>query len=148
MLEAGEVRLTSHAVQLQVDEAAMEQRLETLYREAGLMPPNLKDVLALFPDIPEKQTLKMVDLLLTRGVLVRVNDSLLFHSRILAGMQERLVTVLRERGEIDTPAFKDLTGLTRKFSIPLLEYFDCIKLTLRIDDRRVLRREKDPSIKT
>ncbi len=148
VLEAGEVRLTSHAVQLQVDEAAMEQRLETLYREAGLMPPNLKDVLALFPDIPEKQTLKMVDLLLTRGVLVRVNDSLLFHSRILAGVQERLVTVLRERGEIDTPAFKDLTGLTRKFSIPLLEYFDCIKLTLRIDDRRVLRREKDPSIKT
>ena len=139
--EGGEVRLSGHTVQLQVDEAAMEQRLEALYREAGLTPPNLKDALALFVDIPEKQTLKMVDLLLSRGVLVRVNDSLLFHSRILAEMQDRLVAVLREKGEIDTPAFKDLTGLTRKFSIPLLEYFDRIKLTLRIDDRRVLRKE-------
>ena len=42
-------------------------------------------------------------------------------------------------GELD-PAFKDLTGLTRKFSIPLLEHFDKIKLTIRIDDKRVLRK--------
>ena len=55
-------------------------------------------------------------------------------------MQERLVDVLREKGEIDTPAFKDLTGLTRKFTIPLLEYFDRTKLTLRIGDKRVLRK--------
>ena len=47
---------------------------------------------------------------------------------------------LRREGEIDAQRFKDLTGLTRKFSIPLLEYFDRIKLTIRIDDRRVLRK--------
>ncbi|NLZ16441.1 MAG: selenocysteine-specific translation elongation factor [Desulfobulbaceae bacterium] len=138
--EGGEVRLSGHVVRLQVDEAAMEQKLEGIYLKAGLTPPNLKDALALFPDVPEKQSLQMLELLTARGVLVRVNDSLLFHRNVLDTMQEQLVAVLKEQGEIDTPAFKDLTGLTRKFSIPLLEYFDRIKLTLRIGDKRVLRK--------
>ncbi len=138
--EGAEVRLSSHAVRLQVDEAAMEAKLEAVYREAGLTPPNLRDALELFPEVPEKQAMQMVDLLITRGVLVRVSDTLLFHASILGYMQERLVDVLREKGEIDTPAFKDLTGLTRKFTIPLLEYFDRTKLTLRIGDKRVLRK--------
>ena len=138
--EGGEVRLSGHVVRLQVDEAALEQKLERVYLEAGLTPPNLKDALALFPDVPEKQSLQMLELLSSRGVLVRVNDSLLFHRSVLDTMQEQLVAVLKEQGEIDTPAFKDLTGLTRKFTIPLLEYFDRIKLTLRIGDKRVLRK--------
>ena len=45
--------------------------------------------------------------------------------------QEDVVAYIRKEGEIDAQRFKDLTGLTRKFSIPLLEYFDKIKLTIR-----------------
>ncbi len=138
--EGAEVRLSGHTVRLQVDEAAMEERLATLYRDAGLTPPNLRDALALFADVPEKQALQMIDLLLARGTLVRVSDALFFHRDPLQAVEERLVAALRERGEIDTPAFKDLTGLTRKYTIPLLEYFDRVKLTLRIGDRRVLRK--------
>ncbi|MGB5687453.1 MAG: SelB C-terminal domain-containing protein [Candidatus Electrothrix sp.] len=41
---------------------------------------------------------------------------------------------------MDAPGFKDLTGLSRKFSIPLLEYFDKIKLTIRVGDKRILRK--------
>ncbi|MCF6239676.1 MAG: SelB C-terminal domain-containing protein, partial [Candidatus Marinimicrobia bacterium] len=48
---------------------------------------------------------------------------------------------IQKEGEIDAPRFKQLTGLTRKFSIPLLEYFDKTKLTIRIGDKRVLRKE-------
>ena len=47
---------------------------------------------------------------------------------------------LQQHGSIDAQSFKELTGLTRKFAIPLLEYFDREKLTLRIGDRRVLRK--------
>ncbi len=111
-----------------------------LYHEAGLTPPNLKDVLTLFPDVPEKQSLQMIELLSSRGMLVRVSDALLFHASALTALEERLVAALREQGEIDAPRFKELTGLTRKFSIPLLEYFDRIKLTLRVGDKRILRK--------
>ena len=41
------------------------------------------------------------------------------------------------------PAFKDLTGLSRKFSIPLLEYFDKIKVTMRVGDKRILREKQN-----
>lgn len=138
--EEGILRLSGHAVRLQVDEQAMEERLVALYHEAGLTPPNLKDVLTLFPDVPEKQSLQMIELLSSRGMLVRVSDALLFHASALTALEERLVAALREQGEIDAPRFKELTGLTRKFSIPLLEYFDRIKLTLRVGDKRILRK--------
>ncbi len=57
----------------------------------------------------------------------------------MAQIKEKLIAFLQTAGEIDAPQFKDLTNLTRKFSIPLLEYFDRIKLTLRIGDIRRLR---------
>ncbi|MCI5222497.1 MAG: hypothetical protein D3924_07465, partial [Candidatus Electrothrix sp. AR4] len=47
---------------------------------------------------------------------------------------------ISREGEIDAPRFKDLTGLSRKYSIPLLEYFDKIKLTIRVGDKRILRK--------
>ena len=54
-------------------------------------------------------------------------------------LQEDLVALIRKEGEIDAPRFKTLSGLTRKFSIPILEYFDRIKLTIRVGDCRKLR---------
>jgi selenocysteine-specific elongation factor len=49
------------------------------------------------------------------------------------------VAFIKREGEIDAPRFKTLSGLTRKFSIPILEYFDRIKLTIRVGDCRKLR---------
>ena len=48
---------------------------------------------------------------------------------------------MEREGEIDAPGFKELTGLTRKFSIPVLEYMDRVKLTMRIGDKRILRKK-------
>ncbi|MFA6283998.1 MAG: SelB C-terminal domain-containing protein, partial [Desulfurivibrionaceae bacterium] len=59
-------------------------------------------------------------------------------------LQEQVVAFIRKEGEIDAPRFKNLTGLTRKFSIPLLEYFDKIKVTIRVGDKRLLR-ERQPA---
>ena len=135
-----EVRLAGHTVTLEVNEQEMEERIGARYREAGLTPPLLKDVLAAFPEFPEKRIRQVIDLLLGRGELVRINETLIFPASSLAQLQDEMVAYIRREGEIDAQRFKDLTGLTRKFSIPLLEYFDRIKLTIRIDDRRVLRK--------
>ncbi|MGE4559471.1 MAG: selenocysteine-specific translation elongation factor [Desulfobulbus sp.] len=135
-----EVKLSGHEVKLQVNEQEMEQKISTLYREAELTPPILKDVLATFAEFPEKQIRQVLDLLIKKGELIKVSEVLFFHAPTIHRLQEDVVAFIRREGEIDAQRFKDLTGLTRKFSIPLLEYFDKIKLTIRIDDKRVLRK--------
>ncbi|MBM9537635.1 selenocysteine-specific translation elongation factor [Desulfobulbus alkaliphilus] len=136
-----EIKLAGHTVTLQVNEQEMEQKIGALYQQAGLTPPNLKEVLATFTEFTEKQIRQVIDLLIAKGMVIKVNESLCFHAPAIEQLQQELITYIRREGEIDAPRFKELTGLTRKFSIPLLEYFDKIKLTIRIDDKRVLRRK-------
>ncbi len=135
-----EIKLAGHTVTLQVDEQEMERKIGERYRQAALTPPNLKEVLADFDPFPEKLIRQVIDLLVARGTLVRINETLCFDAEAVRQLQESVVAFIRREGEIDAPRFKDLTGLTRKFSIPLLEYFDKIKLTIRIEDKRVLRK--------
>jgi selenocysteine-specific elongation factor len=82
---------------------------------------------------------KVVDGLARSGEVVRVKD-LLFDAGALRGIQEKLLSFLDARGEITVPEFKELSGLTRKYTIPLLEHFDGAKITLRVGDKRVLRK--------
>ena len=138
--EGAEIRISGHTVTLQVDEQEMERNIDTLYLEAALTPPNLREVLAAFGEFPEKQIRQVIDLLVGKGRLIKINESLWFHAQAIHALQEEVTAFIRREGEIDAQRFKDLTGLTRKFSIPLLEYFDKIKLTIRIDDKRVLRK--------
>jgi len=135
-----EIKLSGHTVVLQVNEQEMEQKIGALYREALLTPPNLKEVLAAFGEFPERQIRQVIDLLLAKEELIKINETLFFHVPAIQTLQEEVIAFIRREGEIDAQRFKDLTGLTRKFSIPLLEYFDKIKLTIRVDDKRVLRK--------
>ncbi|WP_028583317.1 selenocysteine-specific translation elongation factor [Desulfogranum mediterraneum] len=138
--QGAEIKRAGFTVTLQIDEQAMQEEIGALYQEAQLAPPNLKDVLARFAQFPERQILQVFDLLLEQGVLTKINESLFFSSQALDRLAAELESYIRREGEIDAPRFKELTGLTRKFSIPLLEYFDKIKLTIRVGDKRVLRK--------
>jgi len=83
---------------------------------------------------------KVVDGLARAGEIVRVKD-LLFDAAALRGIQESLVAFLAKRGEIAVPEFKEMSGLSRKYTIPLLEHFDAHKVTLRVGDKRILRKK-------
>jgi len=75
------------------------------------------------------------------GILIKVKEDLYFHSQVIEDLKNRLVAFLKERGEINTPQFKDMTGVSRKYTIPLVEYFDRSQLTVRVGDSRVLRKK-------
>jgi len=79
-----------------------------------------------------------IKLLIGEGKLVRMAN-LLFTRQHVDALQEKLVAHLRQEGEITTTRFKELVGLSRKYSIPLAEYFDAQKVTLRIGEVRKLR---------
>jgi selenocysteine-specific elongation factor len=76
------------------------------------------------------------------GFLAKATEELYFYRPALDNLKDKLVEFLVREGEIDMPAFKDLTGLSRKFSIPLLEYFDKTRVTMRVGDKRILREKQ------
>jgi selenocysteine-specific elongation factor len=98
--------------------------LETLAKALGTMPAALRPVL---------------DHLVREGVLSRVSSTLFFDRAALDGLRSRVVAYLEQHGEIDPAAYKDLTGQTRKFTVPLMEHFDAERLTVRRGNLRVLR---------
>jgi selenocysteine-specific elongation factor len=64
-----------------------------------------------------------------------------FDGAAVADLRQRLVSWLRQRREITTQEFKELVGSSRKHVIPLAEYFDRERVTLRVGEKRVLRGE-------
>ena len=76
------------------------------------------------------------------GFLAKATEDLYFHAPSLDNLKRKLVDHLLKHAEIDMPAFKDLTGLSRKFTIPLLEYFDKTRVTMRVGDKRILREKQ------
>ena len=128
---------------LKEDEKNLRHELQAFYRQAGLAPPTIKEVLARFTQYPQNLVKEVLAIMVRDDVLAKVTEELYFSKPDVDNLKEKLVACLAKDGEIDTPAFKDLTGLSRKFTIPLLEYFDKIKVTIRVGDKRILREKQN-----
>jgi selenocysteine-specific elongation factor len=137
--EGATIRLTSHQVALQEDEESARQEMATLLKSAALAPPTKKELLVALAHFSSKLTLQVLELMVRDQQVVRVSEDLYYDRQVLVDLQGRLLQLLQNEGEIDAQGFKTLTGISRKYSIPLLEYFDKMKLTIRVGDKRVLR---------
>jgi len=129
------VRLSSHKVALNKDEDAIRQKIETIFRQSGLQPPFFKEVTSRLPGTA-KQHQEVLEWMLAKGTLVKTKEEIYFHTAVMAELQSRLVAWLKEHGEITTPQFKEMTGASRKYTIPLIEYFDAQKVTIRVGEVR------------
>jgi len=125
-------------VQLATDQQETTRRLEALYQQAQLSPPTLKEVEAALK-LPLNQIQPLLRVLVNKGSLVKVKEDLYFHSKAIAQLKADLVAFLKENGEITTSQFKYLTQTSRKFTIPLSEYFDVNRVTVRVGESRRLR---------
>ena len=81
----------------------------------------------------------MLKLLARENSIIRINDSLYLFSNTLESIRADLKKYLEGKKEITMAEFRDLAKTSRKFAIPLMEYFDSQKLTQRVGDKRVLR---------
>jgi selenocysteine-specific elongation factor len=70
---------------------------------------------------------------------VKAKEDLYFYADAVKDLQQKLVEFLTIHGEMSTPQFKEMTGVSRKYLIPLIEYFDAQNVTIRIGDIRKLR---------
>ncbi len=78
-------------------------------------------------------------LLVEEGLILKIKEDLYFYTEAVNDIKSRLVDYLKLNKEITTPQFKDMALVSRKFLIPLIEYFDSTKVTLRVGDSRKLR---------
>ncbi len=139
--EESVVRMAGHQVALKADEEQLRKDLKQWYREKGLSTPTIKETMEHFAEYPERLLKDVFDLQLRDGTLLKISESLYYEKEIIEPLINSVVAYMEKNGEIDAPAFKELTGLTRKFSIPILEYLDRIKMTMRIGDKRILRKK-------
>jgi selenocysteine-specific elongation factor len=138
VVEGDHVRLPSHRAASGAAGGALKALVADTVARGGLTPPWLAELPAL-AHAPAAEIAAVLKLLVAEGRVVRVSSELYFDAAAIAGLRERLVAHLRAQKEITTQQFKDLVGATRKHVIPLAEYFDREKVTLRLGDKRVLR---------
>ncbi len=104
----------------------------------ALTPPRLQDLPEL-TGLAAPAVQEAIDLLVLGGGVTRVSKELFYDAAALSRLEAALVAYLTEHPTIDTGAFKELTGASRKWTIPLGEYFDRVRVTLRVGDLRRLR---------
>ncbi|MGA7826389.1 MAG: selenocysteine-specific translation elongation factor [Geobacteraceae bacterium] len=134
------VKKPGHKASSAVDQVGLQTRLENALQKGGAEPPGIKE-LCTFARCGEKEVLEHLNLLTREGRVVKIKADLFYAPEPLRVLREKLVAFLRDTGEITPPQFRELTGLSRKFMIPLLEYFDQEKVTIRVGDKRVLRKK-------
>lgn len=133
------VRLTSHKIALGADQADIQNKIIRAYRQSGLQPPYFKELNKQL-DADRSHAKDVLMLLVEEGKLIKIKEDLYFDAGAVKNLQRRLVDFLTAHGEISTPQFKEMTGASRKYVIPLIEYFDARNVTIRIGDIRKLRK--------
>ncbi|MEI8356595.1 MAG: selenocysteine-specific translation elongation factor, partial [Deltaproteobacteria bacterium] len=121
------------------NQACLQKKIEAALNSGGFTPPTLKE-LGDSLRCPEKEILEHLNLLVREGRGMKIKTDIFYASEPLSQIREKLINYLREKGEILPPEFRELTGLSRKFLIPLMEYFDQEKVTIRVGDKRMLRK--------
>ncbi len=140
-VEKDRIRWVDHRVQLTDRDEQMRRRILEALEKSGTMPPTVKD-LAEQTGGEEGGMRTLLEYLAEKKELIKVAEDLFYPASVVDDLRGRLVRHLQEKGEIQAGDFKTLSQTTRKYTIPLLEYFDRTRLTLRVGDRRVLREKK------
>ena len=135
---AGElVHLPGRGVVMKDEEAESKKIIEQAFASAGLKVPSLKEVLAGLK-VDKIRAQKIVTLLLRDKVLIKISDELVFHQSALTDLRRKIAALKTTTPKIDVARFKDMTGVSRKYAIPLLEYLDRERVTRRVGDERVI----------
>lgn len=132
------IRLAEHKIALEADQKEIRRKIQKAYLDSGLQPPYFKELITSIG----QNAGNMKDVLghmVKEGVLIKVKEDLYFDRGAIEGLKEKVVGFLRTNGELTTPQFKEMAEVSRKYMIPLIEYFDDTKLTIRVGDVRRLR---------
>ena len=134
------IKLAGHKIALQVDQHAIKDKILSIYKESGLTPPFFRTICRDL-EIDKKTANDVLYMLLNEQAIIKTKDDLNFDKTAIDNLEAKLITFLKQNESITTPQFKEMTKVSRKFVIPLIEYFDSTNRTIRVGDTRQLRRK-------
>jgi selenocysteine-specific elongation factor len=129
------VRLKTHKVVLKQDEEQARAAIANSFVRAGLAAPAVHEVLKA-SGVEAARARSILQILIREGKLTRISDEFVLDAGALLKLREQLSDKRGHRFKV--PEFKDWTGVSRKYAIPLLEYFDRERVTKREGDERIL----------
>ena len=137
------VRLSEHSVGLSEHDIALSKRIEEIYVAAGVEAPSLDEAMtkANVPATQRAQARRLLQFLIDDKKLVRIQGEMFMHAKVIGDLETKLYAYAAQHEPdrlIDVAAFKDLAGVSRKYAIPLLEYFDREQVTRRAGDKRLI----------
>ncbi len=137
------VRAIAHNRQLSADELKARDRLLEIYTAAKLEVPTLENALneaAKGTKLLREHARKIFQLLLNSGEIVKITEDFYFSKKAITELIEKIKNFAAKSPDrlIDVAAFKDIAGVSRKYAIPLLEYFDRERVTRRAGDKRLI----------
>jgi selenocysteine-specific elongation factor len=137
------VRAAAHNQQLSTDETKVREKLLKIYTNAKLEVPALESALKESTEntkLAREHARKIFQLLLNSGEIIKVTDDFYFSNNEIVGLISKIKNFASKSPDrsIDVASFKDIAGVSRKYAIPLLEYFDREKITRRAGDKRLI----------
>jgi selenocysteine-specific elongation factor len=137
------IRLQSHKVDLSEKDLELQRTFEQLYLKAGVEVPSVDELMsqAGVSAVQRVQGRKILQLLIDTRKIVRLQGEMFMHAGVVESLKSKLLEYASNHEPdrlIDVSAFKDLAGVSRKYAIPLLEYFDRTQVTRRAGDKRVV----------
>ncbi len=132
------LRLPGHKISLAADQEELRRKILDAYNTSDIQPPTVKKLLEDL-DLQMKDAVPVLRLLQGQGVLIKINEDFYFSATAIENLKQMITMFFQSNEEMGPVEFKDLTGLSRKFAIPLLEFMDKEKLTIRVGDKRKFR---------
>ena len=130
--------LPEHQETFSDDEQKLLRSIESLFRERPFKPPKFEEVIEQTAAAAE-EVQKILRILIEHERLVRVENDLFFHSEAIGQARQILISFINKEGKMESVKFKYLLDTTRKYAIPLLDYFDRIGVTRRVGYTRYLK---------
>jgi len=136
--EKENVRIEGHRVNLKDEEVELREEIAGIYRDSALTPPSTRELMEKFSRKQDAVN-DILAVMLNNKTLVRANEDLYFYKEAIDKLENDYKALLIREGKASPASFKEMTGLSRKFIIPLMEFFDKKKLTIRVENHRILR---------
>jgi selenocysteine-specific elongation factor len=135
-VEAGRVRIAGKGRSLSLKESEEKGALLQAIREGGFSPPMFKEMMENH-GLDKNKLRDLLGILLEEGEIEQVNPDFFLAWGRIAGAEERIRSRLSESGKLEVADVREMLGASRKYAIPLLEYFDRKRVTRREGDYRI-----------
>lgn len=136
-LQGNNVALARFTPEPDEREQKLLKEMEQLYLQNKFQPPDWQEAVSRL-QLKEETAQELIRYLLWKGILHKINEELYFHRAAIEEAKEKVAAYIREHGSVQLGEVRDLLQSSRKYVLPLLEYFDQIKFTRRIQDKRIL----------